>query len=217
MDGLLWPTTTAGTTATLSCSQKNPQLFGDITRLCSIQGEWETPQEQCYSGAPTGFQYPINTVEVPRQVAIDDLSPSAVVGAERFEAIDELPYGLTVDASTGVISGIPYPVTETKSYRIAAVNSHGQTEATVSITVKDNVCPADGIWHAAYNGQELSVKCSFLGKETRKCSLNRGLLEVQWEEVNSQCTMMLLIVVAVVVVVVLVIILVLIIVLRTYG
>ena len=58
------------------------------------------------------------------------------------------------------------------------------------------------------------MKCSFLGKETRKCSLNEGRMEVEWEEVSSQCTMMLLIVVAVVVVVVLVIILVLIIVLR---
>ena len=214
MEGLLWPSSNAGTTATLPCSQKNPQLFGEIIRVCSIEGMWESPQEQCYEGAPTGFQYPINTVVVPRQVAISEWAPSAVVGAERFEAIDELPYGLTVDATTGVISGTPYPVAETKSYRIAAINDHGQAEATVSITVKDNVCPADGVWYAAYNGQELSVKCSFLGKETRKCSLNEGRMEVEWEEVSSQCTMMLLIVVAVVVVVVLVIILVLIIVLR---
>ena len=152
---------------------------------------------------------------VPRQVAIPALTPAPIAGVDRFEAVDALPVGLEIDETTGVISGAPLAVSEAKSYRIVARNSQGQAETQVVVTVLDNICPADGMWHAAFNGQELSAKCPFLGKESRKCSLDKNTMLVQWEKVNSQCVMMVLIVVAVVVV--LVLILVLLIVLRRWG
>ena len=77
----------------------------------------------------------------------------------------------------------------------------------MTVTVLDNACPADGAWHAAFNGQEQKTKCPFLGKESRKCALDPKTNMVQWEKVNSQCVMMVLIVVAVVVVVVLILVL----------
>ena len=207
--------TNAGQQATVSCSLKNPQLRGNITRECSIAGEWGVPAETCYSGAPQNFAYSVSAVTVPRQVAIPAMTPVPIAGIDSFEALDELPFGLEIDETTGVISGAPLRVAASKSYRIAAKNSQGQAETQVTFTVLDNVCPADGMWHAAFNGQELKTKCPFLGKESRKCSLDRKTMTVQWEKVDSQCVMMVLIVVAVVVVVVLI--LVLLIVLRRWG
>jgi hypothetical protein len=48
-----------------------------------------------------------------------------------------LPAGLTLDTSTGVISGTPSAVTSTASYTVTATNSGGSTTTSVSITVND--------------------------------------------------------------------------------
>lgn len=207
VEGISWPLTNAGTQATVSCVLKNPQLRGNITRECSIAGEWGNPAEACYSGAPKDFAYAVSVVTVPRQVEIPAMTPVPIAGVERFEAVDALPFGLEIDAATGVISGAPLQVAASRSYRIVAKNAQGQAETQVTVTVLDNTCPADGAWHAAFNGQEQKTKCPFLGKESRKCALDPKTNMVQWEKVNSQCVMMVLIVVAVVVVVVLILVL----------
>ena len=213
VSGLNWPSTPAGTAAELQCSQKYPGKFGTITRECTLEGTWSEVQESCYDGAPGTWQYASSTIDVPRRVEITPVSPANVVGIETFEAVDPLPFGLRLDATTGSIAGSPYQVLPSKTYRIAGRNSQGESIAQITIVVRDNTCPADGVWHAAFHGQTLSTKCPFLGKEERSCVLN-SLNEVEWSKVDSQCTMMILIVVAVAVVVVLVVVLVLFIVLR---
>lgn len=207
VEGISWPLTNAGTQATVSCVLKNPQLRGNITRECLIAGEWGNPAEACYSGAPKDFAYAVSVVTVPRQVEIPAMTPVPIAGVERFEAVDALPFGLEIDAATGVISGAPLQVAASRSYRIVAKNAQGQAETQVTVTVLDNTCPADGAWHAAFNGQEQKTNCPFLGKESRKCALDPKTNMVLWEKVNSQCVMMVLIVVAVVVVVVLILVL----------
>ena len=211
--GLNWPSTPAGTAAELQCSQKYPGKFGTITRACTLEGTWEEVQEGCYDGAPGTWQYASTTIDVPRRVEITPVSPLSTVGIETFEAMDPLPFGLRLDSTTGTIAGTPYQMLPSKTYRIAGRNSQGESIAQITIVVRDNTCPAEGVWHAAFHGQTLSTKCPFLGKEERSCVLN-SLNEVEWGKVDSQCTMMILIVVAVAVVVVLVVILVLFIVLR---
>ena len=39
----LWPDTAYGTTVTLSCSDSDPLLFGDVSRSCSADGFWMPP------------------------------------------------------------------------------------------------------------------------------------------------------------------------------
>lgn len=125
VEGISWPLTNAGTQATVSCVLKNPQLRGNITRECSIAGEWGTPAEACYSGAPKDFAYAVSVVTVPRQVEIPAMTPVPIAGVERFEAVDALPFGLEIDAATGVISGAPLQVAASRSYRIVAKNAQG--------------------------------------------------------------------------------------------
>ena len=48
-----------------------------------------------------------------------------------------LPAGLTLNTSTGVITGTPTAVTATATYTVTASNSAGSTTATLSITVND--------------------------------------------------------------------------------
>lgn len=215
VEGLQWPATSAGTVAELQCSQKYPGKLGTISRECMLEGIWANVQENCYDGAPTNLQYSSSLIDIPRRMEITPIEPVNKLGIETFTAVDDLPFGLTVHPTTGVISGTPYQVVASKTYRIAGRNSQGEAQAVITIIVRDNVCPAEGVWHAAFNGQTLTTKCPFLGKEERSCTLGSAN-EVEWGKVNSQCTMMILIVVAVAVVIVLVAILVLFIVIRGY-
>ena len=46
-----------------------------------------------------------------------------------------LPSGITINASTGVISGTPTATSSQTSYTVTASNSAGSTTATVTVTI----------------------------------------------------------------------------------
>jgi hypothetical protein len=75
-------------------------------------------------------------------VAITEISPVLSTGSASVYSIDSLPSGLTISATTGVISGTPTATQTATIYTITAENTAGSTTGTISITI--NAAPPAG-------------------------------------------------------------------------
>ncbi len=90
--------------------------------------------------APTNLSYPAAPAFVVGKV-ISPLSPSVTGTVTTYSVSPELPAGLSLSASTGVISGTPTAVTSAASYTVEASNAGGSASATITIMV-NNAPPA---------------------------------------------------------------------------
>ena len=88
--------------------------------------------------APISLSYSSNPAIYTKGTAITQNVPASSGGAAAsYSLTPALPAGLTLDPTTGVISGTPTAVTLSASYTITAANTNGFTTASVSITVND--------------------------------------------------------------------------------
>jgi uncharacterized repeat protein (TIGR01451 family) len=93
---------------------------------------------------PSTLSYTTGTADYTKGTAITANSPTSTGGAvSAYTVSPALPAGLTLSASTGVITGTPTAVTATASYTVTASNSAGSTIASLSITVNDQ--PPSGL------------------------------------------------------------------------
>lgn len=87
--------------------------------------------------APTSLQYTFSNSSLLRDVAITAVRPSYGGGtATSFTISPALPAGLTLNASTGVISGTPTVISGNTNYTVTAGNTAGNTTASFSLLVR---------------------------------------------------------------------------------
>ena len=88
-------------------------------------------------GAPKNLTYsPNSSVGYVTGGTFTSMSPSSSGGAVSTYSISpSLPSGLSINGTTGVISGSPTATSSQTSYTVTATNSAGSTTATVLITV----------------------------------------------------------------------------------
>jgi hypothetical protein len=84
--------------------------------------------------APSGLSYPSPNV-YPILSAIAALAPTVNGTVTGYMISPALPTGLSINASTGVISGTPTQATAAIVYTITATNTAGSVSATVSIAI----------------------------------------------------------------------------------
>jgi 6-phosphogluconolactonase (cycloisomerase 2 family) len=86
--------------------------------------------------APTGLSYTNASATYLTSFAITANTPSNTGGpVESYEVSPALPTGLSLDTTTGEITGTPTVVTSTIDYTVSATNAGGSSGATISITV----------------------------------------------------------------------------------
>jgi hypothetical protein len=85
-------------------------------------------------GAPSGLNYPTPPAFVVN-TAITPLTPTVTGTVTSYSVSPALPAGLSLNASSGVISGTPTSAVPRASYTVEASNAAGSTTATVSIVV----------------------------------------------------------------------------------
>jgi alpha-tubulin suppressor-like RCC1 family protein len=87
---------------------------------------------------PTGLAYATNPVVYTRGTTIEPNTPTSAGGAVVSYAVSPpLPAGLSMDRSTGAITGKPTAASPPGSYTVTATNSGGSPTATLRITVND--------------------------------------------------------------------------------
>ena len=84
---------------------------------------------------PSNLAYPQTTITSTVGTAIAPDTPAVAGSAATFSILPTLPAGLTLDTTTGTISGTPTAASAQATYTVTATNSAGSTTATVSITV----------------------------------------------------------------------------------
>ncbi|MFM7019787.1 MAG: putative Ig domain-containing protein [Aquirufa sp.] len=88
--------------------------------------------------APVNLAYPSATLTATKTVAISPLTPTVGGGSViTYTVSPALPAGLTINSSTGVISGTPTALSPSANYTLTANNGTGFTTFAMNITVVD--------------------------------------------------------------------------------
>jgi hypothetical protein len=88
--------------------------------------------------APSSLSYTSPNV-FTKNIAITPLSPSISGGAVvSYSIAPALPFGLSFDTASGVISGTPSVISGSSTYTVTATNSGGSTSFGIVITVNDS-------------------------------------------------------------------------------
>lgn len=85
--------------------------------------------------APSNLVYPQTSITATVGTAITPDTPTVSGTVASYSVAPALPAGLTLDATTGTISGTPSAGTPQATYTVTATNAAGSTAATWSITV----------------------------------------------------------------------------------
>ena len=109
-------------------------LLASLVSLCgcggvSSRGSGSTP-------APSGLSYATSSATYAVGAVITANTPTSSGGAvTSYSVVPTLPWGLSLNSTSGAISGTPTVATEQANYNVTAYNRGGSTTATLSITV----------------------------------------------------------------------------------
>jgi hypothetical protein len=90
---------------------------------------------------PTNLSYPQSTISATMNQAITTDTPTVTGTVTTYSVNPALPAGLSLNASSGAITGTPTAVTAQATYTITAANSGGSITATVQIVVSAPLPP----------------------------------------------------------------------------
>lgn len=85
--------------------------------------------------APSGLSYATNPASYPTGYAITANNPTVTGTVAQWSVSPALPTGLSLNTSTGVITGTPTVVTAQANYTVTASNAAGSTNVTMALTV----------------------------------------------------------------------------------
>ena len=90
--------------------------------------------------APSLITYSPSSLSLAKDSQMSDLMPTAQGGAVvTWSILPALPSGLSIDSSTGTISGTPTVMSPSTSYTVTATNTGGSATATLTIVVNDAI------------------------------------------------------------------------------
>jgi hypothetical protein len=84
---------------------------------------------------PSGLSYTPSSVSGVVGTTITNMVPTVTGTVTNYSVSPPLPAGLSIDSTTGVISGSPTAVATSASYTVTASNAGGSTTANVTISV----------------------------------------------------------------------------------
>jgi hypothetical protein len=128
---------------------------------------------------PSGLSYSPSSASGTVGTAIGSLTPTVTGTVTSYSVSPALPLGLSLDESSGVISGTPSAVASTADYTVTATNGTGSTTETVTIEVAAapvgstfaGAYPSASMTDVAPNGLTYLANYAFGGNEATPATL----------------------------------------------
>jgi len=134
--GLTFDTSTGAVSGTPTLT--STAITYTVTATNSGGGATTTVTILVNDAAPSSVTYSPSSHTLTKDVAMTTVTPTASGGAvTSWSVTPSLPAGLSLDSSTGAISGTPTAVTSTATYTVSATNAGGTGTTTVTIEVND--------------------------------------------------------------------------------
>src|SRR3974390_309899 len=89
--------------------------------------------------APSNLVYPQTSIAGTVGAAIATDAPTVTGTVDSYNVSPALPAGLSLNTSTGVISGTPTAASSQTTYTVVAANSAGSTSTKIQLTVVSNI------------------------------------------------------------------------------
>lgn len=185
-DGL-WPETDRGEKAWLSCgSQKEGQYYRECQNVSPPT--WGSEVNNCVWSQPV-ISYPSPALSLYRNVPMTAQTPQIVNYHTQITINPSLPQGLSINPSSGVISGTPTAVSAQASYTVTVSNPNSMNTFVITITVDILKCPTTGEWMETEHSQTATAACTdptnMEGTRTRMCLLSGS--SASWGVESSTC------------------------------
>ena len=166
--------------------------------------------DKCTYKSPSDLVYDVTTIVFVMGVEGTSGKPTFKNIITEFFLEDgvTLPAGLSLDALTGEISGIPTSLVASTPFTIHGKNPNGATFAVIAITVRKGYCQPDGVFERTDVGETAVYQCSkqgsYVGTQKRVCVL--GAKDGEWQKASGFCmSVMLVVVIAIVVIIIIVV------------
>ena len=178
---------------------------GYLYRLCTSGQLGEVKYDKCIQKIPEKLEYSTKIFKLALETTVAIPSPSYVNIIEKFylEESQELPAGLSLNVTTGEITGIPTTESNLTVLTIYGENQSGVTFTKIYISVNQGYCEADGNFETTPVGEVAVFDCgtlgSYVGTQKRECKL--GKENGEWQKITGFCMPVSVIVIIVVVVV----------------
>ena len=180
-----WTETEQGNTLELPCADPT-NMEGTRTRTCSLAGSaavWGAVQDTCKYRAPV-ISYR-SSITAYKDEAITAMEPSRQYRIDSFSITPALPAGLSMAATTGIISGTPTAASPQTQYTVRATNQDAEGQTTLSIVVIMPVCSASGGWPETERGKTAYLLCDGQsGVRTRVCG-EKTDRNPQWKDADA--------------------------------
>ena len=177
-------------------------------RECSGGQLGDVKNDMCQYKLPARLQYDNNNMEFVMNTQVSSGIPSYKNIIDEFYMQDStpLPEGLTLNPTTGEITGTPIALMDTKTFTVRAKNPAGETYVTITISVRKGYCQPEGVFERTPVGEVAEYQCamqgSYVGTQKRACVL--GKKDGEWQKASGFCMPVMAIVLIVVVVIIII-------------
>ena len=177
-------------------------------RECTNGQLSEVKTDKCVYKIPSHLTYDIDRYTLVLNTQVNIAAPTYTNLITKFYLAENtfLPDGLTLDATTGAITGTPTAESSLKTYTVFGENPAGVTSTTLNISVRKGECKAEGNFPKTRVGEVAEYDCalagSYVGTQKRACLL--GAKDGEWQKIQGTCMSISMIVILVIVVIVIV-------------